>query len=446
MSIFAPGESQRGTRLRMESLLSRRILILMSESAVPAGAAVGVGPSDSAQRVIPQSTLPFNGGLFFEVFRHAGVGEATLQRWRTLLILILPLIAWLPLAALSAYDGRLLAGTGTPFLRDLSAHVRLLVALPLFLIAGRVAEARLRPTLQQFLARDLVPDRSMDRFRASVASAFRFGDSVLADIIIITLIYSVEIFVVRGTEYASNSAAWFSNPSSEGSVLTIGGAYYAYVSLPILQFILLRWYYRLFIWGRFLRQTARLGLRLVPTHADRVGGLGFLITGTQAFTFFAMAHGALIAAWLATPVVIEGARLPDFKTGIVVVVAFVLFLTVAPLLSYLPVLARTKRRGIIEYGALAARYVREFDDKWVQQRPESGEPLLGSADIQSLADMGNSYGVIADMRSLPITLQMITGFVIATLLPVAPLLLTLMPLSEILKKLAGILLPGQGLK
>jgi hypothetical protein len=412
----------------------------MSETAAPAAAAPGAGPSDRPSRdIIPQSSLPFNGGIFFELFRRAGANEATLQRMRTLAIFILPLIAWLPLAALSAFDGRLFGGGGTPFVRDLSAHIRLLVALPLFLIAGRVAEARIRPTLQQFLTRDLIPDRSMERFRASVASAFRLGDSVLADVVIIALIYAFDAFVVRRTEIAANAGAWFSNPSDVGPVLTIGGVYYAYVSLPILQFVLLRWYYRLFIWGRFLRHTARLGLRLVPTHADRVGGLGFLITGTQAFTFFAMAHGALLAAWLATPVVVGRVSLPDFKAEIAVVVAFVLVFTVGPLLWYLPVLARTKRRGILEYGALAARYVREFDNKWVQNKGDAGEPLIGSADIQSLADMGNSYTVVADMRSLPITLQMIVGFVIATLLPVAPLLLTLMPLSEILKKLAGIL-------
>ncbi|HEY1867859.1 MAG TPA: hypothetical protein VGG70_06140 [Candidatus Cybelea sp.] len=446
MGIFAGAESQRGARLRMGKPAYTANFKFMSETAIPAAAALGAGPLDApAQAIIPQSSLPFNGGLFFEVFRRAGADEAALQRARTVSILILPLIAWLPLVVLSAFDGQLLrSATGTPFLRDYSAHIRLLVALPLFLIAGRVAEARIRPTLQQFLTRQLVPPQSMEKFKASVASAFRLGDSVLADIVILALIYSVDLFVVRRTGVAAEAAAWYANPSKSGPVLTIGGIYYAYVSLPILQFILLRWYYRLFIWGRFLRQTARLGLRLIPTHADRVGGLGFLITGTQAFTFFAIAQGTLLTAWLATPVIVGKAPLPEFKAEIVVVVVFVLLLTVSPLLSYLPVLARTKRRGSIDYGALATRYGREFDEKWVHGHASSDEPFIGSADIQSLADMGNSYAVIADMRSLPVTPQMLVGFGVATLLPVAPLLLTLMPLSAILKKLAGILLPGSG--
>jgi hypothetical protein len=98
-----------------------------------------------------------------------------------------------------------------------------------------------------------------------------------------------------------------------------------------------------------------------------------------------------------------------------------------------------KRRGIIEYGALASRYVYEFDMKWLRGGGGNPEEFVGSADIQSLADMGGSYDLIHSMRSVPITMQIIVSFVVATLLPVAPLLLTVMPLKELLRKLVGIL-------
>ncbi|MFY9860953.1 MAG: hypothetical protein WBE15_03390, partial [Candidatus Cybelea sp.] len=226
---------------------------------------------------------------------------------------------------------------------------------------------------------------------------------------------------------------------AEGSYLTPAGICYAYFSLPIFQFVLLRWYFRLFIWARFLTQVSRLKLNLVPTHPDRVGGLGFLVMSTQAFMLFAMAHGALLAGWLSTRVVITKAKLPDFKGEIVAVVFFVLCLTLLPLTAFTRSLNRSKRRGIMEYGALAARYANEFHDKWIVPEADYKEPLVGTADIQSLADMSGSYEIVETMRSVPITWQMIVGFAVATLVPVGPLLLTLMPLSEILKKLAGIL-------
>lgn len=67
------------------------------------------------------------------------------------------------------------------------------------------------------------------------------------------------------------------------------------------------------------------------------------------------------------------------------------------------------------------------------------EALVGSADIQSLADLGNSYEVVQSMRLVPVTRDTIVFIVAATLLPVVPLALTMMPLEELLKRLLGIL-------
>jgi hypothetical protein len=390
--------------------------------------------------VIPNSVLPFSGGLVSRGLQRIGVQEPTLLRLRVVAILILPLLAWFPLFLLSTIDGKLLPGSvGTPFLLDLSAHIRLLVALPLFVLAARVGEARILPTLKQFLARRLVPEKSVPRFEAAVASAFRLGDSIVADLLIITIIYFFDTLVARRTAAGNDVATWYAASVAQGSHLTPAGICYAYFSLPIFQFVLLRWYFRLFIWGRVLGQVSRLKLNLVPTHPDRVGGLGFLIMGTQVFALFAMAHGALLAGWLSTRVVIAKASLTEFRGEIVAIVAFVLFLTLAPLTVFARPLNRAKRRGVIEYGALASHYANEFRDKWIVPEADYKEPLVGSADIQSLADMAGSYEIVQTMRNVPITAQMIVGFAVATLLPVAPLVLTLMPLSEILKKVAGIL-------
>ena len=95
--------------------------------------------------------------------------------------------------------------------------------------------------------------------------------------------------------------------------------------------------------------------------------------------------------------------------------------------------------GLREYGTLAERYVREFDAKWLRGGAPANEPFVGSADIQSLADLGNSYEVVRTMRFAPITREARHHLVAATLLPIAPLLLTIMPLEELVKLLFGIL-------
>lgn len=65
---------------------------------------------------------------------------------------------------------------------------------------------------------------------------------------------------------------------------------------------------------------------------------------------------------------------------------------------------------------------------------------MGSADIQSLADLGNSFEVVKTMVPVPMTKTMVIQIAVMTLAPIVPLLLTMMPLEELLKKLLGMLL------
>jgi AcrR family transcriptional regulator len=110
-----------------------------------------------------------------------------------------------------------------------------------------------------------------------------------------------------------------------------------------------------------------------------------------------------------------------------------------PLLVFSPQLAQAKRIGNREYGALAERYVREFDAKWLRGGAPADAPLVGSSDIQSLADLANSFEVVRTMQIAPITRDALIRLVVATLAPVVPLALTMMPLEELLRKLLGIL-------
>jgi hypothetical protein len=189
------------------------------------------------------------------------------------------------------------------------------------------------------------------------------------------------------------------------------------VSLPIFQFLMLRWYFRLFIWMRFLRQVSRIDLSLVPTHPDRVGGLGFLANTVYAFTPLAVAHGAVLAGMIANRIFYLGAALPDFKVEIAVIVVFLLCVVLGPLLVFAPQLAQAKRTGNREYGTLAERYVREFDAKWLRGGAPADEPFVGSGDIQSLADLGNSFEVVRTMQIAPITRDAIIRLAVATLVP-----------------------------
>ncbi len=179
-------------------------------------------------------------------------------------------------------------------------------------------------------------------------------------------------------------------------------------------------------------------MNLVPTHPDRTGGLGFLSGTVFAFIPLLMAHGAIVAGNIANRIFYLGSALPEFKGEILLLVAWLLFVVLGPLLVFAPQLAAAKRTGLREYGTLAQRYVREFDAKWLRGGAPADEPFVGSGDIQSLADLGNSFEVVRTMHIAPVSKEAILRLAAAVVVPVVPLLLTMMPWEELLKKLLGI--------
>jgi hypothetical protein len=379
------------------------------------------------------------GGPLFQLLRRTHLADDALLLVRQRIIVI-ALFAWLPLLLLSALEGNLWGGNSrVPFLLDIELHVRFLVALPLLILAELVVHRRMRPLLQQFVERNLIPENAMARFEAAVASAFRLRNSVLAEVLLIAFVYGVGVLVVWRHYIALDTTTWYATASAAGSQLSLAGMWFGYVSLPLFQFLLCRWYFRLFIWARFLWQVSRIELSLIPTHPDHLGGLSFVSGQIYAFTVLAVAHGALLAGNLANRIFFLGATLTDFKAEIAIVVILMMLLILSPLLFFTPQLAQAKRKGSREYGVLAERYVREFDAKWVRGGAPADEPLLGSADIQSLADLGNSFSLIKDMSIVPIKRDDLLRLVGATLAPIVPLALTMMSLEELLKKLFGVL-------
>jgi hypothetical protein len=102
---------------------------------------------------------------------------------------------------------------------------------------------------------------------------------------------------------------------------------------------------------------------------------------------------------------------------------------------FTPQMARAKRKGLADYGLLAQRYVDGFEQKWVMTDAAHAEELLGAADIQSLADLGNSYAMVRDMRSLPFGLEDISRLAAATAAPLLPLLLTIFSPDELIMRI-----------
>ena len=184
---------------------------------------------------------------------------------------------------------------------------------------------------------------------------------------------------------------------------------------------------------------SRLNLRLIPTHPDTVGGLGFLGSGQAQFGILAFAISIPFAAALGERIIFGGERLLSYKITIAAYVVLQLILFLGPLLVFTPLLLKAKRKGLLDYGVLAARYTQSFDEKWVKGNAPEGESLLGSSDIQSLADLSNSFQIVRSMRTFPFNRDNIVFIVAASVIPMLPLVLTIIPLEEILLRILKLL-------
>jgi hypothetical protein len=378
------------------------------------------------------------GGPLYQIWRRLRLSGDTLQLLGRRVV-VLVLLAWVPLLVLSIADGHAWGGSVKPtFLRDIETHVRLLFALPLLIVAELLVHQRMRPVVGQFLTAGLIPDAARAKFDAAIASALRLRNSVLAEVLLLAFVYFVGVGLIWRTQVALDVASWYGVAVDGKSQPSPAGWWLRCVSLPLFQFLLLRWYFRLFIWARFLWYVSRINLELMPTHPDRCCGLGFLSLVSQAFSPVLLAQGAVLAGIMAGRIFYAGAKLPEFKLEIGGLVSVMVFAILGPLLVFSTKLAAAKRAGLLEYGALAQRYVGAFEHKWLRGGAPSEEPLIGNADIQSLADLGNCFTVVEGMRWVPFTLQTVLQLALVTLLPVAPLILTMIPLEELFDRLLKI--------
>jgi hypothetical protein len=270
-----------------------------------------------------------------------------------------------------------------------------------------------------------------------IDSAVRLRNSNVLEIGLLVIVYTAGLWL-WGSRIPISSATWYAMPGGRWH-LTPAGYWYVFVSIPIVQFVLLRWYLKLFIWFRFLWQVSRLKLHLVPTHPDRCAGLGFLGGGSYAFGPLLFAQGAMLAGVVASRVLYQGQKLMSFKMQIGGFVVFFVFAILCPLLMFTPQMLAAKRRGLAEFGQIAQDYVDEFETRWVNHNSPEPDELLGSGDIQSLADLDGSFSVVNEMRSVPVKLNDAVRLAAATAAPFVPLLFTVFSLEELVTRLVKML-------
>jgi len=253
---------------------------------------------------------------------------------------------------------------------------------------------------------------------------------------LVALAYITTYVALSQTSLQSGST-WFA-PSPNGGLSPVG-YYYAFVSLPIFQFLMYRWAYRMLVWTRFLWQVSKLDLLLTPTHPDGAGGLGFLGKGSVSFGIILFALSSVVSGAIASRILFGGAKLEQFELIYAALIVIALVVFTGPLMVFAPKLFRLKQDGLFRYGTLASQYTKAFESKWANGIKPAKEALLGTGDIQGLADLGNSCELVRKMRIVPIELRDFISIALPGVVPALPLVATVMPVGEILKGILRLL-------
>lgn len=357
-------------------------------------------------------------------------------------ILSLSLFTWMPLVILAAAGGvAVTRSVGIPLLFDYVVHVRFLVAMPVLIAAEGVVWARVIDLARYLVLSGLVVEsgrpaleRLVDRFTALRRSR------IIAVAAAAGVVFGVLYF---RKEFSGDLSTWQFVPGSSQRVRSAAGWWYLLVSVPIFQFLVWYWALRYAAWCWFLFRLSRLDLVLVPSHPDRSAGLRPIGQVHQYWAIVVFAVSSLISANVGLALV-HGQSIADFRVELASFLGLSLVVLFAPFLAFSGKLLTARVRGLLDYGVLAAEYTRQFDQKWIAPEAKSrrsaeaggsGESLLGASDIQSLADLANSYAVVRDIRLVPFEMLNVLAIILAVAIPFVPLVFAVISPVEVFRGL-----------
>lgn len=368
------------------------------------------------------------GGPFYDVLLRLGIVRTGLPNLIRRIVALVA-VTWLPLLLLSLKDGIAFGHqVKVPLLYDFSIYGRFFLGLPLLLYAETVIDPAIRLALQELLDARIVPDEELAKYGDVLQRTQRLRDSMIPEVILLIAAFFPVFLFQR--EWA---APVVSNWHTSGGALTAAGWCFAIFSSALLRFMIYRWMFRYVVWAVLLWRIGQLPLVLMPTHPDHAAGLGFLAMSQKHFGILFCAFACFFAGIVTNGMVHEGLPLSFFKLLMIGFVVLSVIIGLLPLTMLTPKLMQVRKEGHLEYGRLAHAYTESFDRKWVHYAERPPEELLGTSDIQSLADIGNSFGVVEKMRIAPISKRLILQLGAQAALPLIPLIIFGTPTPELVR-------------
>lgn len=402
--------------------------LLEANSQVPRSSG-GQNARETAECAARNFSIVEGGPVYDLLLRFHLVRQTQSNVWRRFVTLLA--LIWLPLLLLSLKDGLAFGHqVKIPFLYDLYMYGSFLFGLPVLLFAQLYIDPSIRQSVLEFVHAHFIPDQELPQFESILRRVQRIRDSWITEIILLVLAL-FPLFLFEHEWVAGMLTNWHTTANG----MSAAGWWYALVSTPVLRYIAYRWIFRFILWAILIWQITRLQLTLMPTHPDRNAGLEFLASTQKHFGLLFCALACSFAGHIANMMLFQGTPLTHFEPVMVGFLVLSVGLGSLPLALLTPMLQKVRRTGLLEYGRIAKTYTESFDRKWVHCNAAPSEPLLGTVDLQSLADMGHSFELIENMRRIPISRTLVQQLAGRAVLPLVPIIIFGTPTAALVSEL-----------
>ena len=371
------------------------------------------------------------GGLLYRL-THAGGVAWTERAYAPWVAFALWTIVLLPVVVFCALDHRLIGGVAVPLVRDYTVWARFFVAMPVLVLAAPLADERMWRSLGHL--RNLVEPGHQAEFEKALERLRRWRDSIWPELLLFALAIA-GVFAAPTLPLYDHATSW----RNDGAQLTPAGWWLSWVGFPLFRFMTLLWLWRFLLWVCLLARFSRLDLALHAAHPDGCGGVGFLGYANASFLVMPLVAGLLVAGSCAVELEHLGVRLESLHMLLGGYAVFAVGIMLAPLLLLTPKLAALKRNSLLAYGALGTDASEEFEHRWLGRARRTAAPIIDGGDPSALADLTAVYETASRMGTVPVQRWILLQFIGATVLPLLPLLLLVMPLDEIVQKLFSML-------
>lgn len=338
-------------------------------------------------------------------------------------------MTWVPIIAWAVATGHLKVGQADAIFQHLGVHVRCLVAIPLFILSEPLADRVFAALIANFVASGLIASDEKARFTDVLRSVARLRDSTLIWIGFAVVAAATAVTAGRHLLEDVDALTWGAT-----SGLDFGGQWALYFVRPLFLFMLLGWLWRLLLTWVLFRRIAKLDLQLVPSHPDRVAGLGFVGLHSVGFSLVVLAISSVVCAAIAHQLLSHGAHISQFSSGLITLVILLGVLFILPLTAFSGELRRVSVRARFEYGTLAGRHVRGLHERWVEGK-KMDDPILHADEIGPAADVATLYQLATQMRFSPIGKLQLIAVVLPAVVPVLVIATLQVPIEDILLRI-----------